>query len=71
MKLYVVTEDGYDEKYGCQIYLKGVYDSYAKAQRAEDKQTTITEVDLNVTYPLKSNRYGDRMNDLFIGGYME
>lgn len=64
MKLYVVTYDGYDMPYGCEMYLYGVYDSKEKAENTTKGKNhmysfEISEVELNK----EGNKY--------IGGYYE
>ena len=33
MKLYVVISDDYDEEWGAEIYLHGIFDNYEKAKK--------------------------------------
>ena len=68
-KLYVVTKDGWMDRYGSQIYLIGVFDNLADAQKAGGK---ITEIEPNKEFPLKKNSWGDcEQNEYYLGGYYE
>ena len=36
MKLYVVISDDYDEEWGAEIYLHGIFDNYEKAKSIDE-----------------------------------
>lgn len=77
-KLYAVTADGYDDGYGSEIYLLGVFKDEESAKALEEKyshlEVTITEVELGKEYPLAVNDKGwghTYENDNYLGGYVE
>lgn len=76
--LYVVTADGYDDGYGSELYLLGVFKDEESAKALEEKyshlEVTITAVELGKEYPLSPNERGWGLtyeNDNYIGGYVE
>lgn len=76
--LYVVTADGYDDGYGSEIYLLGVFKDEESAKAMEEKyphlEVTITAVELGKEYPLSPNDRGWGLtyeNDNYLGGYVE
>lgn len=75
MKLYLVTHDGYREGYGTSIYVVGIFDDLEKAKEKVKElgaeYTTLTILDLNCTYPLEIDRWGNLFNDKCLGGYVE
>ncbi len=74
MTVFVVTNDGYNQKNGAEIYLLGVFDNRAAALDCATQYGVgayITEVELNKSYPLKPDAWGDNKNELYLGGYCE
>ena len=78
MKLYVLTVDGYTERYGSQVFLVGVFDSMEKAKEAQDslddeirQYASIDEVLLNENVPLTKDEWGNFINIHYLGGYCE
>lgn len=76
--LYVVTADGYDDGYGSELYLLGVFKDEESAKALEEKyshlEVTITAVELGKVYPLSPNERGWGLtyeNDHYLGGYVE
>ncbi len=63
MRVYVLTEDQYEDNFGVEIVLMGVFTSLEKAQKAENESVTgntkITETIL------------DDLTDDYLGGYIE
>lgn len=65
MKLYVVTADVYEDGYGSEIKLFGVYsdEEKAKSRKAEiekeHENTTLTEIEQNSDC------------EIYLGGYIE
>ena len=72
--VYVVTADGYGGQYGAEIYLLGVFNNRADADVCATQRgigADITEVELNKSYPLKPEAWGDNKNENYLGGYCE
>jgi hypothetical protein len=72
--VFVVTADGWNGGYGCEIYLLGVFTNREDADRCATQfapETSITEVEINKAYPLKPDEDGDNKNELYLGGYLE
>lgn len=64
MKVYVVVTDDYDEPYGAQLNLHGVFSTREKAERYVRKyrdgyMESIQEVEI------------DKVTDVYLGGYYE
>lgn len=72
MKVYVITDDGYEENYGSEIYLMGVFSDIEKAKRRVRKYGgKITEIEVDKIYPLKEVEFGNKANEYYLGGYYE
>ena len=72
--VYTVTADGWRNGYGAEIYLLGVFDNRADADACATQcgvGAFITKVELNKSYPLKEDAWGDSGNELYLGGYCE
>ena len=80
--VYVVTADGYNEGYGSELYLIGVFDSeeeaiIAKCNLPFDVRGRMTSITLNKTNDLKKyehdpfDREHSYHNELYLGGYIE
>lgn len=70
--VYVVTQDGYLNSYGSEIYLVGVFTDKKKAEKAASaERAMITEIPLNKKFPLKKSTWGGVGNDYYLGGYFE
>ena len=77
MKLYVVTADDYEEDWGMEIYLHGVFDSYDKAKEYV-LEHYIDEYlpDYDKTLDNFVKRYIDEVEsnnpcDVYLGGHSE
>ena len=71
-KVYVVTQDGYMNGYGSEIYLVGVFTDKKKAEKAASaERAMITEILLNKKFSLKKSTWGGVGNDYYLGGYFE
>ena len=72
MKVYVVTVDGYNQRWGSEIYLVGVFTKKERAlQAAINDKFDITEIVLDEEHTLRTDNWGDSSTDLFLGGYVE
>ena len=78
-EVYVLTFDGYSDRYGADIYLGGVFLTEQKAEEAakklpDDKEFQIYKVNvdefLGVTID-KQRLCSDCFNDFCLGGYIE
>lgn len=74
--VYVVTVDGYNQLYGSEIYLIGVYSSRIDAESVQDRYNKngakVTAVILNRDYPLNfEDMNGTCTNENYLGGYFE
>lgn len=71
-KVYVVTQDGYLQGYGSEIYLVGVFTEKKKAEKAASAELAyITEIQLDKAFPLVKSKWGGVGNDYYLGGYFE
>ncbi len=71
-KVYVVTQDGFLDGYGTEIYLVGVFTEKKKAEKAASaERTSITEIQLDKAFPLEESICGGLENDFYLGGYNE
>lgn len=74
MIVYVVTADGWNEGYGAEIYLVGVFSTMEKAEQvAKDNSGIVTEIMLDEEHKMAESdtlfyRAG---NDKYLGGYVE
>ena len=66
MKVYVVYADTYEDSYGCQISLFGVYDSFEKAEIRIKKLNKETDILYGIE-ELTINEY----KEIYLGGYYE
>lgn len=65
MKVYVVTADTYNDNYGTEISLFGIFTTKIKAkQRKLDLSKLGYDVDINETTI-------DKKCEIFLGGYIE
>ena len=73
-EVYVLTQDGWTEGYGSEIYLIGVYLDKELAERyvSEHFNVTLTIIEPNKAFPLRYGQQGRNMeNDYHLGGYIE
>lgn len=84
-KVYLVIFDGYMEDYGSYSYLLGAYDAKDKAEEAVktlpvevrdddelgDCLVAIQEIEVNKTYEIKKDRWGNYSTEWPTGGYEE
>ena len=78
-ELYLVTFDGYCDRYGAEIYLGGIFDSRDKADEYIESQIylannrpEITVVPANHGYECKYTEGDYRVStDIYLGGYVE
>ena len=84
-KVYLVIFDGYMDSYGSYSYLLGAYDTKDKAEEAVktlpvevrdddeigDARVAIQEIEVNKTYEIKKDRWGDYSTEFPTGGYAE
>lgn len=84
-KVYLVIFDGYMEGYGSYSYLLGAYDTKDKAEEAVktipvevrdddhygDVRVAIQEIEVNKTYEIKKDRWGNYETEFPTGGYAE
>lgn len=65
MKVYVVTADTYNDNYGTEIRLFGIFTTQIKAeQRKDDLEKLGYYVHINETYV-------DKKCEIYLGGYIE
>lgn len=65
MKVYVVTADTYNDNYGTEISLFGIFTTKRKAeQRKYDLEKLGYDADINETYV-------DKKCEIYLGGYIE
>ena len=72
MKVYVVAEDTYEESYGAEIELFGVYTTKEQAEKRYNEIKTGNEE--NYTYDSEYGVYEielDKDCRIFLGGYAE
>ena len=74
--VYVVTADGYNQAYGSEIYLIGVYSSRVDAESVQNQYNKnvakVTAVILDQDYPLVfEDMNGTYTNENYLGGYFE
>lgn len=84
-KVYLVIFDGYMDDYGSYSYLLGAYDTKDKAEEAVktlpvdirdddvlgDARVAIQEIEVNKTYEIKKDRWGNYSTEWPTGGYAE
>ena len=84
-KVYLVIFDGYMEDYGSYSYLLGTYDTKDKAEEAvktlplevrgddelDDYRVAIEEIEVNKTYEIKKDDWGNYSTEFPTGGYAE
>ena len=81
-KVYLVIFDGYMEGYGSYSYLLGAYDSKDKAKEAVKTipvevrdggawRIAIQEIEVNKTYKIKKDNWGNYETEFPTGGYAE
>lgn len=73
-KVYVLTADGWTQGWGSEIYLMGVFFDKKTAEREAEKQDThvsITDIEANKIFPLKTNNFQEKTNAYYLGGYIE
>ena len=66
MKVYVIYADTYEDSWGCQISLFGVYDSYEKA---EVKAKELSE-ETGLWYQIEEFVMNE-CKEVYLGGYYE
>ena len=78
MKVWVVTDNGYQHAYGVDFYILGVFDNKEDAEKIANAGSCFAEVnemELNTEYPLvpcKSLVYGDNLQSAYhVGTYIE
>lgn len=84
-KVYLVIFDGYMDDYGSYSYLLGAYDTKDKAEEAVktvpvelrgedgywDYRVVIQEIEVNKTYEIKKDEWGNYSTEFPTGGYAE
>lgn len=74
-KAYVLTADGWTQGYGSEIYLMGVFFDKETAEKKAEEQdihVSITEIEVNKIFPLKTNDlFEEKTNAYYLGGYVE
>ena len=84
-KVYLVIFDGYMDDYGSYSYLLGAYDTKDKAEEAIktiplevreddsywDYRVAIQEIEVNKTYEIKKDEWGNYSTEWPTGGYAE
>jgi hypothetical protein len=84
-KVYLVIFNGYMEDYGSYSYLLGAYDTKDKAEEAVktlpadirdddefgDYRVAIHEIEINKTYEIQKDEWGDYSTEWPTGGYAE
>lgn len=80
-KVYLVIFNGYMEDYGSYSYLLGAYDTKDKAEEAvktlpadirdDDWRVAIQEIEVNKTYRIEKDIWGDYSTEFQTGGYAE
>lgn len=73
-KVYVLTTDGWTHGYGSAIYLIGVFFDKETAEKKAKEQNihvSVTEIEANKMFPLKTNYFQTKTNDYYLGGYVE
>ena len=84
-KVYLVIFDGYMDDYGSYSYLLGAYDAKDKAEEAVktlpvevrdeegygDYRVAIQEIEVNTTYEIKKDLWGNYSTEWPTGGYAE
>lgn len=72
--VYVVTKDGWNDSYGSEIYLLGVFSNKDTAKIvAKEHHAEVTEIEPNKVFPLKhdKNEPWCDYNSYYLGGYAE
>lgn len=81
-KVYLVIFDGYMECYGSYGYLLGAYDTKDKAEEAAKTipvevrdgskwRVAIQEIEVNKTYEIEKDDWGNYSTEFPTGGYAE
>lgn len=74
-KIYLVIADGYQSTCGCELFLLGAFDSLEKAEQVKQEQeiktVKIIQANINKTYSLVFDYFGDAGNEKYLGGYIE
>ena len=73
-KAYVLTADGWTHGYGSELYLMGVFfdkETAEKKAEEQDVHVSITEIEANKVFPLKTNAFFEETNAYYLGGYIE
>lgn len=72
MKLYLLYEDTYEEKYGCELHAYGIFTSKAKAEKMKETLLKKASGTWRKGFTMMIEEFeSDKYIDNYLGGYIE
>lgn len=72
MKLYLLYEDTYEEEYGCELHVYGIFTSKANAEKMKETLLKKASDSWREGFAMMIEEFEpDKYTDKYLGGYIE